>query len=76
MNRTWIVLACTTDLAAIAPLARLRCAESNSPSQRPLLSGDPEIKDFVKELLAMLPPTYCKRDALSLMQRAVDEVFV
>ena len=50
-------------------------AESNSPNDNIRLSGDPEVLEAVKILLAGLPPTYDKDAAMELMERAVDEVY-
>ncbi len=76
MNRCYIVLAKVEDIDEIAPLHRLFYAESNSPNNKPRLSGRPEVKDAIKELLEMLPAAYDKLGAMELVGEAVEEVFV
>lgn len=76
MNRHYIILAKVRDLNTIAPFDRVIYAESNSPNDKPRLSGRPEVLDFVKQLLEYLPPTYTKKDALGLVQDAVKQVYL
>jgi len=76
MNRRWVIICKLRSLSEIAPLDRLWYAESNSPDEKLRLSGDPEIFEAVKIFLEMLPPTYTKEDAIELMKKAVEKVFI
>lgn len=75
-QKRYIVLAKVTDLSTIDGLNRLAYAEASNSAGKPILSGDPEIKEFIMELLKMLPATYDKEAAQALVQEAVEEVFI
>ena len=76
MNRNWIVIAEIENLTAIAPLNRIWYAESNSPNEKMRLSGDPDVLEVIKIFLKALPPTYTKKDAKNLMEKAINDVFL
>ena len=78
MNRRWITLMDTDDQYEDdnpEGVLKLFEAESNSPTNRRRLSGDPEILTAVQILLEMLPPGYGREDARALVYMAVDKVF-
>lgn len=75
MNRFWIVIAKIQDLPDIAPLDRVWYAESNSPNEKIVLSGIPDVLEATKIFIEALPPTYTKEDAQDLMKKAVNDVF-
>lgn len=73
MNRSWIVLAKIEDLTEISPLNRIIYAESNSPNNKPRLNGE-EVREFIAQILKMLPNNWTKSEIKGLLELAIKEV--